>query len=77
MMHCSLPFSSEAAQRMYALVAGYSKWSFSLGAVVAFASMWMVFRRWGYNAAELLALSDREPGWMGVSAGVAGAAQRA
>lgn len=48
---------SEAAQRMYALVAGYSKWSFSLGAVAAFASMWMVFRRWGYNAAELLALA--------------------
>lgn len=48
---------SEEAQRMYALVTGYSKWSFSLGAVAAFASMWIVFRRWGYNAAELLALA--------------------
>ena len=48
---------SEAAQRMYALVTGYSKWSFSLGAVAAFASMWLVFRRRGYNLAELLALA--------------------
>ena len=48
---------SEEAQRMYALVTGYSKWSFSLGAVAAFASMWLVFRRFGYNAAELLALA--------------------
>ena len=48
---------SEEAQRMVALVTGYSKWSFSLGAVAAFASMWMVFRRWGYNVAELLTLA--------------------
>lgn len=48
---------SEEAQRMYALVTGYSKWSFSLGAVAAFVSMWLVFRRFGYNAAELLALA--------------------
>ena len=48
---------SEEAQRMYALVTGYSKWSFSLGAVAAFASTWLVFRRFGYNAAELLALA--------------------
>ena len=48
---------SEAAQRMYALVTGYSKWSFSLGAVAAFASTWLVFRRRGYNAAELLAVA--------------------
>jgi hypothetical protein len=48
---------SEEAQRMFALVAGYSKWSFSLGAVAAFASTWLVFRRFGYNAAELLALA--------------------
>ena len=48
---------SEAAQRMVALVTAYSKWSFSLGAVAAFASMWLVFRRRGYNLAELLALA--------------------
>lgn len=42
---------------MVALVTGYSKWSFSLGAVAAFASMWLVFRRWGYNVAELLTLA--------------------
>ena len=48
---------SEAAQRMYALVTGYSKWSFSLGAAAAFASTWLVFRRRGYNVAELLALA--------------------
>jgi hypothetical protein len=48
---------SEAAQRMYALVTGYSKWSFSLGAVAALASTWLVFRRRGYNVAELLTLA--------------------
>lgn len=48
---------SEAAQRMYELVTGYSKWSFSLGAVAAFVSLWLVFRRRGYNVAELLALA--------------------
>ena len=48
---------SEAAQRMYALVAAYSKWSFSLGAVAAFAGAWLVFGRRGYNAAELAALA--------------------
>lgn len=48
---------SEEAQRMYALVTAYSKWSFSLGAVAALASMWIVFGRRGYNAAELLALA--------------------
>jgi hypothetical protein len=51
-------FPSEAAARMYELVKGYSKWSFSLGAVAAFASTWLVFRRrGGYNATELLALA--------------------
>ncbi|MBB6562056.1 hypothetical protein HNP48_004765 [Acidovorax soli] len=49
---------SEAAARMYALVASYSKWSFSLGALAAFASAAVVFwRRRGYNAAELLAFA--------------------
>src|SRR3989344_4219028 len=48
---------SEEAQRMVALVTGYSKWSFSLGAVAAFASMWLGFRLWGYNVAELLTLA--------------------
>lgn len=51
-------FPSEAAARMYALVAAYSKWSFSLGALAAFASAWLLFRRrMGYNATELLALA--------------------
>lgn len=51
-------FPSEAAARMYELVKGYSKWSFSLGVAAAFASTWLVFRRrLGYNAAELLALA--------------------
>lgn len=51
-------FPSEVAARMYALVASYSKWSFSLGVVAAFASIWAVFRRrLGYNATELLALA--------------------
>ena len=51
-------FPSEAAARMYALVKGYSKWSFSLGVAAAFASAWAVFRRrLGYNAAEVLALA--------------------
>lgn len=51
-------FPSEAAAQMYALVKGYSKWSFSLGAVAAFASTWLLFRRQdGYNATELLALA--------------------
>ena len=51
-------FPSEAAARMYAMVANYSKWSFSLGAVAAFASAWLLFRRrLGYNTAELLALA--------------------
>lgn len=51
-------FPSEAAARMYALVASYSKWSFSLGVVAAFASIWSVFRRrLGYNATELLVLA--------------------
>lgn len=36
-------FPSEAAARMYALVAAYSKWSFSLGALAAFASAWLLF----------------------------------
>ena len=47
----------EEAQRMAALVTAYSRWSFSLGAVAAFASVWLVFRRWGCNVAELLALA--------------------
>lgn len=49
---------SEAAQRIYALVTSYSKWSFSLGAVAAYLSAWCLFRRrLGYNATELLALA--------------------
>lgn len=49
---------SETAQRMYALVTSYSKWSFSLGAVAAYLSAWSLFRRrLGYNATELLALA--------------------
>lgn len=51
-------FPSEAAASMYALVSTYSKWSFSLGAVAAFASAWLLFRRrLGYNATELLTLA--------------------
>lgn len=51
-------FPSEAAASMYALVSAYSKWSFSLGAVAAFASAWLLFRRrLGYNATELLTLA--------------------
>jgi hypothetical protein len=48
----------EAAQKMYELVRSYSKWSFSLGILAAYASTWALFRgRLGYNASELLVLA--------------------
>mgnify|MGYP001296030570 FL=1 len=50
--------ASEEAQRMFALVREYSKWSFSLGIVAIYVSAMLVFRkRLGYNATEILALA--------------------
>jgi hypothetical protein len=50
--------ASEEAQRMFALVRDYSKWSFSLGIIAIYASAMLVFRkRLGYNATEILALA--------------------
>ena len=50
--------ASEEAQRMFALVREYSKWSFSLGIIAIYASAMLVFRkRLGYNATEILALA--------------------
>lgn len=50
--------ASEDAQRMFALVRDYSKWSFSLGIIAIYASAMLVFRRrLGYNATEILALA--------------------
>lgn len=49
---------SEEAQRMFALVREYSRWSFSLGIVAIYASAWLVFRRrLGFNATEILVLA--------------------
>lgn len=46
--------SPELAQ-MFALITDYSKWSFSLGIIAIYVSVWTMFRRHeGYNATEKL-----------------------